>query len=49
MTLVISVGKWGGVYYSRGYLPRLCIGWVAFTVLPEDFDSWIQKVTGYNE
>lgn len=45
MSLIVSIGRWGGIYYSGGYLPRICLGWIAFTFIPEDFDFWIDKVT----
>jgi hypothetical protein len=34
--LIISIGKWGGVYFFRGWSKRLCLGWVAFTFIPQD-------------
>jgi hypothetical protein len=41
--LVISFGKWGGIYLS-GFptLPRLCLGWIAFTLFPVDGDEIIK-------
>jgi len=41
MTFCISIGPFGGVYWRRGYATRLCLGWVAFTWLPFDMDTYI--------
>lgn len=38
MTILISIGKWGNIYYYLGYGFRLCLGWVAITFLPCDGD-----------
>lgn len=38
MTLMLSIGSWGGVYLHWGYTKRLCLGWVALTVIPRDDD-----------
>lgn len=39
MSIIISIGKkWGGVYWYRGLSCRLCLGWVAITILPVDDD-----------
>jgi len=37
--IVISIGKWGGVWVYKGYGWRLCLGWIAFTFLPTDGDN----------
>lgn len=39
MTLMLTVGRWGGVYVFRGYTWRLCLGWVALTFIPRDMDE----------
>ena len=39
MTFMISLGKWGGVYWERGFSVRLCLGWIAFTLIPMDVDD----------
>ncbi|MHB8089010.1 MAG: hypothetical protein ACYDH2_12265 [Anaerolineaceae bacterium] len=33
MTFAISIGKWGGFYKSFKHNWRICLGFVAFTVL----------------
>lgn len=43
MTLMLSIGKWGGVYLTWGYTKRLCLGWVAITYIPRD-DDWMNEV-----
>lgn len=40
-TLAVSWGEWGGFYLDRGWCTRLCIGWVAITYLPVDFDDLV--------
>jgi hypothetical protein len=44
MTLIISVGKYGGFYLERGRCPRICLGWIAFTIWPEDFDFALEEI-----
>lgn len=48
MSIVFSVGRWGGLYYSGGYLKRICLGWVALTFIPEDFDDWVSGISEYS-
>ena len=43
MTFAISIGKYGGFYWSRDYTTRLCLGWIAFTWYPFDFDGYHNK------
>lgn len=38
MAIVVSIGKWGNVYFYRGFGWRLCLGWIAITILPMDGD-----------
>ena len=38
MTFILSFGKWGGIYWHRGFGFRLCLGWIAFTFWPADID-----------
>jgi hypothetical protein len=42
-SIIISFGKYGGFYYLNRYMIRICIGWVALTYMPEDFDDFINK------
>lgn len=42
MAIVISIGKWGGIYWYRGFGLRLCLGWIAFTILPVDGDDLLK-------
>ena len=39
MAIVISIGKWGGIYAYRGFGLRICVGWIAVTILPVDGDD----------
>ena len=39
MSLIISLGRYGGFYFSNGFSKRLCLGWLAITVLPKDVDE----------
>ena len=42
MTIAISVGRWGGIYTQPGRKSwRLCLGFVAFTVIFQDLDYWL--------
>lgn len=43
MSFVVSIGKWGGFYFLRGYTTRLCLGWLALTFIPRDFDPLIRS------
>lgn len=39
MTIILSIGRWGGVYVAWGWSKRFCLGWVALTFLPCDIDD----------
>ena len=39
MTIVLSFGRWGGIYTDFGYTWRICLGWVALTLMPFDIDD----------
>lgn len=41
MSFVISFGRWGGFYFMRGFQTRVCLGWVALTYIPMDYDEVI--------
>ena len=50
MTILFSIGKWGGIYAYHGFGWRLCLGWIAITILPVDGDvildaaaKWCEK------
>lgn len=40
-TLSLSWGEYGGFYFNKGYMTRLCLGWIAFTYIPEELDKLI--------
>ena len=42
MTLAFTIGPWGGFYCYWGFSKRLCLGWVAITFLPVDFDALLE-------
>ena len=42
MSIVFSCGRWGGIYFGRGYGWRICLGWVAVTFFPEDIDDIVR-------
>lgn len=44
MSIVLSFGRWGGVYITRGWSFRLCLGWVALTILPADLDRLLRRL-----
>ena len=47
MSIILSFGKWGGVYAHGGHSWRLCLGWVAITLLPEDIDDVLGDAVKY--
>lgn len=46
MTLIISIGKWGGFYCNSH---RLCLGFVAVTFYYKDFDDLFDEFLDYIE
>ena len=45
MSIILSIGRWGGVYvFYRDYSIRLCLGWLALTILPEDIDVALDRL-----
>lgn len=50
MGLMISIGKWGGIYFvPHAFAPRLCLGWIAFTLFKSDGDNIIEMARRYAE
>jgi hypothetical protein len=45
MAVVISIGKWGGIYTHFAWSWRVCIGWVAITIFPVDGDKIIDAAS----
>jgi len=44
MTFAVSFGKYGGFYVFTGISSwRLCMGWVALTILFVDLDPWLEE------
>jgi hypothetical protein len=41
-TVAVSAGPWGGFYVHRGFFHRLCLGWVAITVVPVELDDLME-------
>ena len=39
LSFIVSVGKWGGFYLMLGYSWRICLGFIAFTIIPDDIDN----------
>jgi hypothetical protein len=40
LSFCLSFGSYGGFYASySGYAFRVCLGWVAFTIFPDDIDN----------
>ena len=48
-TIALSWGKWGGFYFERGWMWRLCLGWVALTFLPMEIDDLMKLATNLPE
>ncbi len=38
-SLILSIGSYGGFYIRRHKTFRICLGWVALTVIPFDIDA----------
>jgi len=38
MAIMISIGRWGGAYLKRAWGLRVCLGWIAITIMPIDGD-----------
>ena len=48
MGLMISIGKYGGFYFVyHSFAPRLCLGWIAFTLFKTDGDRIIEMAIKY--
>lgn len=45
MSICVSLGAYGGFYFSRGWSWRLCLGWLAVTVFPCDLDRVLDRLT----
>ena len=43
MSVCLSWGEWGGIYvlWNSWKDWRLCVGWLALTVLPEEIDEYL--------
>ncbi len=48
MTVMVSVGEWGGVYLHRGYSKRLCLGWLSITFVAQDMDKLLERLIFQN-
>ena len=46
MSVIFSVGRWGGIYISRALGLRICLGWFAITVFMIDFDDLLELMIG---
>lgn len=42
-TFAIGIGRYGGFYVHRGYMLRVCLGWVSLTWCPFEIDDLIQR------
>lgn len=49
MGIVISIGKWGGIYFSRAWSWRLCLGWIAISICPCDGDWILDMASRYGQ
>lgn len=50
MGLLISIGKWGGIYFMpHVFASRLCLGWIAFTLFMVDGDDILEMALKYSE
>jgi len=44
MSIIFSIGKWGGVWLHWGHTKRLCLGWIALTFCPFDIDVILEMI-----
>ena len=44
MSFIISIGRYGGFYFYNGYTKRICLGWIAFTFIPDDIDNVLKRL-----
>ena len=49
MAIIISIGKWGGIWAYKGWGLRICLGFVAITILPTDGDNIIYWASQYQK
>jgi len=50
VTIALSFGAWGGFYVERGEISwRVCLGWIALTLLFEDLDVWLERYVDLSE
>lgn len=45
LTILISIGAWGGIYAYFKWSWRVCLGWIAITILPVDGDQILDAVS----
>lgn len=44
-SIILSVGKYGGFYLQNGEaMKRICLGWIAFTLIIPEFDESFEKI-----
>lgn len=39
VSIIMTFGKYGGFYIYSGWTKRLCLGWLAITYVPKDWDD----------
>lgn len=44
MSVILSFGKWGGIYIYHGFSFRVCLGWIALTIIPVDVDELFRPI-----
>lgn len=45
MSICLSFGRFGGFYINRGYSTRICLGFMAITIFPEDIDDILDRLS----
>lgn len=44
-SIILSIGKYGGFYITNGTaLKRICLGWIAITIVIPEFDDVFHEV-----
>lgn len=49
MSLILSIGKWGGIYVHWKFTKRICLGWIAITFLPKDIDEVLNQINNHED
>lgn len=46
ISFIFSFGGYGGFYFYHKWATRICFGWIAVTIIPEDIDNTFERIIG---